>query len=282
MKPRRIADLAQLSDKEVFPQVSKGLELIHENATRIWESVDTLAGRREFRAAEILKGVALEEAAKYLILLDAVRCPRKPDEKRYSDQLRKFNDHLARGLYAETCDWRPADFKEVRVGVERECKAYYLDGPNGVDWIFRNDIKREREEGLYVDYVQYDDKHEWVSPKTREAMAATFFFGEPTALQLIRKLHGVGIANSPALTVVAEIWRPKQFTDDTHLNECCEIVTETLQALADGQLLASDDRETHAFIISRWPFPLYDLPMRILDVKEEELHEIQRNWHPEI
>ena len=104
----------------------------------------------------------------------------------------------------------------------------------------------------------------------------------PAALQLIRKLHRVGIANSPALTIVAEIWRPKQFTDDTHINECCEIVTETLQALADEHLLASDDRETHAFIVDRWPFPLYDLPMRIIDIKEEELRDIQKNWYPEV
>src|SRR5687768_12506311 len=153
MEPRRIADLSQLADRHLFAQIAVGLALIHENATRLWESVQGLVERREFRTAEILKWIASEEAAKYLILLDAIRCPRDPAE-RFSAQLRKFNDHLARGLYAEAYDWRPVDFKELREGIERECQAYYLDGPNGVDWIFRNDIKREREEALYVDYVE--------------------------------------------------------------------------------------------------------------------------------
>lgn len=133
MDPRRVVDIARLSDAAFFVEVAAGLPLIHENAVRIWESVLVLAERKHYRAAQILKTVALEEAAKYLILLDAVRCPRKPDMKKFSDQLKKFYAHLARGLYAEICDWRPADLRELRVNIERECRTYYLDGPHDVD-----------------------------------------------------------------------------------------------------------------------------------------------------
>lgn len=78
MEPRRIADLAQVTDAKLFGEIAEGLDLIHENALRLYESVSLLAKQEHFRAAEILKTLALEEAAKYLILIDAVRCPRTP------------------------------------------------------------------------------------------------------------------------------------------------------------------------------------------------------------
>jgi AbiV family abortive infection protein len=279
MEPRRIADLSQLADPRLFEEIAAGLVLIHENATRLWQSVDALATQGHFRGAEILKWVASEEAAKYLILLDAVRCPRVPAE-RFSAQLRKFNDHLARGLYAEAYDWRPVDFRELREGIERECKAYYLDGPNGVDWIFRNDIKREREEALYVDYVGRDGEHGWVTPKTHEQVSASFFFSEPVALRMIRHLHDAGFSNASALSVIAGLWRARTFEDATHIDECIQIVAETLQALYRQSLL-SGDREAHDFIADRWLFPLHGLPMKIIEVSKDELRAIRDRWHPD-
>jgi hypothetical protein len=35
---------------------------------------------------------------------------------------------------------RPANLGEVHRAIIKECHEYYLDGPNGFDWIFRNDI----------------------------------------------------------------------------------------------------------------------------------------------
>lgn len=235
MEPRRAKDLAQLSDQDFFAAVSDGLALVHENAVRLWQSAKLLAEQHHFRGAEIIKGIAEEEAAKYLLLLDAVRCPRKPDSERFARQLGKFNRHLARGLYAEICDWRPVDLREVRAGIERECQAYYLDGPNDVDWIFRNDIERKREEALYVDYVQYDHGHEWVSPEKMERLNASMsmFFREPTAVRLISTLHAADFASPESLAVIAQIWRSEEFGDDARHDRFAAFTRATLQALAD-------------------------------------------------
>ncbi|MEX2123889.1 MAG: AbiV family abortive infection protein [Woeseia sp.] len=279
-EPRRIADLVQLQEPVFFEAVSEGLALIHENALRIWQSVGLLAKEQDFRSAEILKGLALEEAAKYLILLDAVRCPGKPDEP-FIRQLRKFNRHLARGLYTEICDWRPVDLKEVRVGVERECKDYYLDGPNDVDWIFRRDIDRQREEALYVDYVADQTGHRWVSPKNGETLSAGMFFNYgPAAIQIIDAAHKAGIGEAAALEAIAGLWRALALADDTHSSTLRGWNVETLQRLdASGLLEGADD--VHHCIAEFWPFPLYDLAMEPVKVKKSELEEIQDRWSPE-
>lgn len=282
MEPRRIADLAQLTDTKFFEEVAKGLTLIHENTTRIWESVEVLAKQKYFRTAEILKNLAMEEAAKYLILLDAVRCPRKPQSKRFTDQLKKFGDHLARGLYADICDWRPVNLKEVKEGIERECEAYYLDGPNGVDWIFRNNIKRAREEALYVDYVAYEGMNQWLSPKTQEAVSARMFFSEPVAIHLVRALHEVGFSNPRALAVIAQTWRPKVFNDESDHIEFDAAVRETLAALEQKGLLELDGDDECSTIYDRWPFPLYAFPMKVIEVDKKKLRDIQDRWHPDI
>ena len=105
------------------------------------------------------------------ILLDVVRCPRQPGEI-FSRQLGYFNAHVAKGLYA-TYDniFAPADLPEIRRYMDSECKMLYLDGPNDVDWIFQNDILREREESIYVDYVDYNDatrrERFWHCPNAR-------------------------------------------------------------------------------------------------------------------
>ncbi len=281
-EPRRIADLAQLSDKKLFEETATGLALIYENAQRLCESVDLLVQQKHFRAAEIIKNIALEEAAKYLILIDAIRCPRKPDPKIFSDHLWKFTDHLPRGIYAEVCDWMPADFKEVREGVARECKAYYVDGPTGADWIFRNDIIRVREEALYVDYVANDDgTHRWVSPQAMEKLSSRMFFSEHGVIRVMRALHAMGFGTPAALAMLARLWRRSILTDETHHSVLETAIRETLSALRESGVPPPNDDTAYGTILERWPFPLHTLPMRRIETSKEELRGIQHQWHEE-
>jgi len=71
---RAIKDLSQLADDEFFAQVSEGLALILRNATQIQSDSDLLAESERSRGRRILDNLVREEAAKYLILIDAVRC----------------------------------------------------------------------------------------------------------------------------------------------------------------------------------------------------------------
>jgi hypothetical protein len=62
------------------------------------------------REAKVLEGFAKEEAAKILILMDAVRCPPKLVASKLNRIVGWFYDHLARLIYAEAVSWKPLNF----------------------------------------------------------------------------------------------------------------------------------------------------------------------------
>ena len=135
---------------------------------RVWRSTAVrLRAIDEHRGAAIVRALAKEESAKVLILLDLVRCPRNNQDGK-SRTVAAFRDHLAKEIYADSCCWRPVDFAEVTRIVNRERRPYYLDGPNGVDWIHPNYTKGRRDNRMYVDYVQditvEGGEYDWVSP----------------------------------------------------------------------------------------------------------------------
>ena len=168
MKHRAIKDLGQLSDPDFFRAVSEGLSLVIKNATRLHDAAQTLHDAKHAQGTHVLTLLAEEEAAKFLILIDAVRCPLRLAKIR-TRQLRYFHNHLARGIYARLVKFH----RRVRLaGLERiadsDRESLFLDGPNDVDWIFRNTILARREEAIYVDYVETVDGHEWLARSIHE------------------------------------------------------------------------------------------------------------------
>ena len=109
---RAIKDLCQLPDARLFEEVATGIGHVVRVVGRLDAATHNLSEVGNHHAAQILGNLAEEEAAKVLILLDAVRCPRNKQTER-SRVLGYFHDHLAKGLYAEVCHWRPIDFAEV-------------------------------------------------------------------------------------------------------------------------------------------------------------------------
>src|SRR5437867_4176591 len=104
MRVKAINDLVQLSDSEFFSAIAEGLRLVMRNVARLRDGA-TVLGRSEHRhASRVLSAIAEEEASKFLILLDAVRCPR---DYRLPEQLDRFSSHLAKGIYAKVCGMRP-------------------------------------------------------------------------------------------------------------------------------------------------------------------------------
>ncbi len=130
MKHKAIPDLAQLSDSDFLREIATGLTLLHNNANEIQKSATLLFEANNHVASQILQLVANEEAAKYFILLDAARCPLGSAKR--GAQLRKFNDHLAKGIYAKALDWRPDKLGALRRYVSTELDKFYLDGPSDV------------------------------------------------------------------------------------------------------------------------------------------------------
>ncbi len=281
MRVKAICDLNQLSDEDLFKKVSEGMSCIIENSTKIYSDARKLIEKRGHRGHQILRNVASEEAAKFMILLDAIRCDR-PSSDEFSKQLKKFNDHLAKGIYAEYYEIKPADFKEVLRWVDNERQEYYLDGPNDVDWIFHNWTLQQREERIYVDYMENDGEHQWLSPERYDTMLENRLSFElvPKVIQLSATLHSLGISKPKALELIASKWRPIKMDDSFSWQDLRTLNKETLEELENKRLLENSNESTERDIIDNWLFPIYSIKIRIVEVDKKKLREIQENWSP--
>ncbi len=106
-----VLDLAGFSAARLFEEIADGVPLIVENAEKLEAAAHRLVVANEYRASEIIRGLAEEEAAKVLILLDAARCPKKSRR----DTLKCFYDHLPKRIYALTCSFpHISSFGELR------------------------------------------------------------------------------------------------------------------------------------------------------------------------
>jgi len=276
MKAKAIRDLSQLNDKDLVKQLSEGLDLIIDHTLSIEEDAQYLAEQNKKCGFNILEAVLKEEAAKFLILFDAIRCPRVPPNN-FSKQLNRFNDHLAKGIYALVYDFRPAHFGDIRGSVERECHEYYLDGPNAVDWIFRNEILQRREEYIYVDYIESNGDHIWLTPKRfyHPEMSSYTDYLRPKVMEVATALWKAGCTKSDALMLIAKNWRSIQMTDDFSWQQLKELNRKTLKDLDNNNLLPSQPESVYSTIIEEWLFPLHSLDIRIIQVDKQKLKEIR-------
>lgn len=281
MRPRAIKDLSQLDDAHLFSEVSEGLRLCVWNALRLWRDAQKLRVSHRPQGFEILRLFVEEEAAKFHILLDAVRCPRQPAD-RFARQLGYFNQHLAKGLYAEYYNLpNLGDLAEVRRYMDQERQALYLDGPNDIDWVFRNDILRKREEAIYVDYLAYvdtfRDEHRWHSPDPG-LMRLWLSSNRPRVLDVALDIHGAGMTTESALVKIADLWRASPMDDATEWSGLRQINVQTLEILEESKLLRVRPEGVYRRIANDWMFPLYPLDLGELRVDPEELRAAQRNW----
>jgi AbiV family abortive infection protein len=280
MRTKAIKDLGQLSDTDFFHEVSIGLEHILNNALRLENDANILHNQKCPQGYRILRGMAEEEAAKFLILIDAVRCPRNPPEV-FIKQLKRFNDHLAKGIYAEYFTWRPATFGEVVKYIEDMRREYYLDGPNDIDWIFRNRVLQGREETIYVDYAETDEGHSWIAPRPEiEFLLISSIIIEPEVLAVARAIKEIGCTNSQSLKLMADTWRPIKMAKDFHWQDLRQLNAGLLEKMKEAGLLIEQPQETYNKIIDNRLFPLYSVDLGIISVNRKELKEMQDRWAP--
>lgn len=280
MRPRQTVLLGKLRDKEFLREVSVGLLLIAEHVEALEQSAEALQKGKLWRGMEAIRMVADEEAAKFLILVDAVRCPTRKAKQR-DQQLKRCHDHTAKGVYVEACDLRPADLAEVERCVRHLRETFYLDGPNDVDWIFRNSIESRREERLYVDYVDDDEGAVWQSPQYRESVAS-FLPGRSAASKLVSSLTRAGLASERGLTLMAQLWRSFDPGPATHWTEVSSRTQATLETLEASKLLTSEFVAADVTMIrNSWTFPLHGVDLSRIKVDPDLLREAQRSWSPE-
>jgi AbiV family abortive infection protein len=280
MRTKAIQDLAQLPDEELFAVVATGTSLCLANAKRIEADAEFLGNEKKRRGSEILRLASQEEAAKVLILLDAIRCPKERSAE-FSRQLQYFNQHLAKGIYAEYFGTKPATFREVRELVEIERREYYLDGPSGVDWIYYNEILSRREGTIYVDYVDTDGDHRWLDPLKYEELGLPFARTQNSALRVCDALERAGSLRPEGLAVMANSWREVAMTDDFRWVDVRERNLHMLSELASRGGLRSEAGDVVLTIANDWLFPLWSLDLSTKKVDKRDLREIQKQWSPD-
>lgn len=282
MRSKAISDLANLSDNEFFEQISTGYKHVLENAIKISDDSSLLSKQERPNGCRILSGVAEEEAAKCLILIDAVRCPRKPPET-LTTHLRRFNDHLAKGLYAEACYWSPTDFNELIGYIDNERLQYYLDGPNDIDWIFSNRILTNREWIIYVDYVAHEEEgvreiHAWQIPDNSKFLLPDM----PLSLMLAKAFFDTGCTTPEALALIADFWRPIVMTPNFSWVDLRELNYKMLKKLIEKRLIIAQPQKVYTTIFDIWTFPLHSSDLKLKEIKKAELREIQKKWPHDI
>ena len=255
-----VLELASFSEDLLFEEIADGVPLILENAENLEAVAHRLFVAKEYRASEIIRGFAEEEAAKVLILLDAVRCP--TESRR--DTLKCFYNHLAKRIYALTCSFpNIVSFEELGDLVAGERQPHYLDGPNSVDWIFTNSITTERERAIYVDYVQditeTSGGYAWWSaldvPGTDIGP-----YERPESVDLCRALCAAGAKSKHGLAVIAEMWSGFVPEEDTSREDLRDLIVSMLTRLVEGGHGVSDQSAVNR-IVSSWSFPLW--PFRL-------------------
>lgn len=268
VKARALDEILTMKIDDRLPVLAQGLALLEEHVETLRLSTKRLVKREQHRAAAILDAVAVEEAAKCLILLDLARVG-WADQQIARRQVGYFSNHVARGIYAEVASGTPASFGEVRQLVDFLRASRYLDGPNDVDWIFRNPIEAKREETFYVDYIKEEEGCRWVTPESGDNMP---LWGPSPVTRLVRALSRAGLFTEPGLELISSAWSDAAVDDQTHWQYISSLNRTVLQAASAAQLFRSEiTKRDIGLIVEHWSFPLSSLDLRKRIVTDDEL-----------
>ena len=158
-------------------------------------------------------GLAEEEAAKALILMDAARCPSRLVDSKIGAIVNWFYDHLARLIYAEATLWRPVDVAELRTYVDSHRKTHYLEGIAG-EYIAPNWSLYSHESLLYADIeAEETGTLGWNSPDgsllATEGIATSGL--PPNSLLLAEGMSTLGVFTPGGLKATSQIWGEVEF-----------------------------------------------------------------------
>jgi len=256
--------------KDRFPVLVEGANLLVEHVATLRRTTAHLLERNDPRGAAILDAVAIEEAAKILILLDFARAGTKV-QARLKQTVRHFYDHVARGIYAEVALMAPANYAEIREMVEYLRPALYRDGPEGFEWVFRNRIEARREEITYVDFIRDDESTRWVTPGTRDASP----IWQPSHVtDVVVAMQHAGLYSHQGFDAIAAAWHDVVIEDDLHWQDVRGKNVEILDAVGRAGLQQAQLTERElSLAVERWSFPMFDLDLRKRRVEDAELDE---------
>ncbi len=275
MEPRSFKRIASLPLAERIPFISDGLILLAENVGGLLREAKSCWPEAP-RASAIAGSVAAEEAAKAIMLVDYLRPQEGVDNARLSDHLGSVVDHVARGAYVESYEGRPLDFAEMRRYVDLTRMPYYLDGPTGYDWIFRNSIEARREELFYVDAVHSGAGLEWLGPgATVELIKSVPSFArhDPDVRRictLLLDLHSAGLLQPEPLKILRALWAGVELDDSTGWRVYDALNREFVER-SHAKGLVTDERYLDR-IVDWLLFPLCSVHLRAFTTDARKRH----------
>jgi len=190
--------------------ISEGLPIILQSAQGFWRAAETLEDNP--REAAVLSGLAEEESAKALILIDLVRCPVPEVGKRIGRIVKKtLYDHLSRMIYANAQSWRPTNIAQLQEYVDNERQGHLLDGGMS-EYIVPNWSLYLRESTMYADIEVHEEGiPQWNDPNRWGGSTIAI---RPIALQIVEALEVLGVMTRAGLQATSDIWGNVDFVKD--------------------------------------------------------------------
>jgi hypothetical protein len=282
--PRQITRLEQMPEPAKRRYISTGLAKIAENVRSLLSEVNRIQNTAA-RASTILTHIAAEEAGKGFILVDYMRPYREVTPEMRSRHLGNVYRHLARGIYERYYESRPDAFEEVQSIVTGYRVSHYLDGPNDVDWIFRNQIEERRESELYVDLISKEGGLEWYSPTDwwrRYAMLQDlreFSVLKPPVCNIFLVMQEIGLFSQKALDIMTKTWKDITIGKTTRWGSYVAVNEAFLRECdAERALPSRIASEAQDQIIDQFLYPLCGLDLGVVEVTVEEL-QARREQH---
>jgi hypothetical protein len=263
------ARLCQMKYDDRLTFLAEGLPIILESSRVFCPASQQL--KEMPREADVLKNHAEEEAAKILIIMDIVRCPKKLCASKIGAMVKWFYDHLARLIYANAASWSAMNVTQLREYVDNSRQAHYLEGNCG-EYILPNSEIATREGKFYADIEAYeDDKPHWHAPS---GYASHSLFGSfmPPALGLAEAFSALGLFSVKGVRLVAETWNELEFKDTQSAADSDRLIKQLIGQI-NTRNLATDAAEQNDVdrLYHSWQLPMYNLDFSLIEVPFEKL-----------
>ena len=265
---RRARSLCNLPHSSRLDLIAEGLPVILTSARGFWRAAEQLTDHP--REATVLEGLAEEEAAKALILVDLVRCPPKRVNERVGRIVSElFYNHLARMIYSTAQSWKPVNIMQLQEYVDHERKAHFVDGYAG-QHILPNWTIYSRESAMYADIEEHEEGGpRWNDP---QHFASPMNPTRPISLELVEALSALGVFTRAGLEAMSEIWGTVDFLDTQDPSMNRELTLALGERLEGEKLVTERATDLHGRCFhGHWQMPMYNLRFSLLPVPLEVL-----------
>ena len=274
---RRARALSNLSPKKQLDIIAEGLPILMESAGGLFDAANELSDHP--RSAAVLRGQALEEVAKILILVDLVRCPTSQRSSRVGAMTKWFYDHLARLLYVEAQSWKPMHLRQLQEYVDGQRVLHYLEGEFG-EYIIPNYEIYRRESDLYADVFEEEDGTlHWNDPQSTyhdpvDSNALVVSLSNPASWRVCKALRDFGAFSRQGLEIVSTTWSKIDFKDVESYADTRTLTFEMMQGLEKANLIADEAKEGQlGALYNAWQLPMYRVNFSAIKVSLQELQD---------